>query len=70
MRNTDQEGGSGKGTSDANDGAANLEDSEEEGEELLKPVRARKQSLAKLNISGQEKDLLQRLSSVGEGIFT
>ena len=57
-------------TSEANHGVADLEDSEEEGEELLKPVRARKQSLAKLNISGQEKDLLQRLSSVGEGIFT
>ena len=46
-----------------------LSDSEDEGEELLKNVRDRKQSIAKLNISPQEKDLMHRLSSVEEGIF-
>ena len=44
-----------------------MEDSEEEGEELLKQVRDRKQSIAKLNMTPQEKDLLGRLSSGGEG---
>ena len=44
-----------------------LDDSEDEGEELLKQVRDRKQSLAKLQISPQEKDLLQILSSGGGG---
>ena len=46
-----------------------LSDSEDEGEELLKNVRDRKQSIAKLNISPQEKDLIHRLSSVEEGMF-
>ena len=46
-----------------------LSDSEDEGEELLKNVRDRKQSIAKLNISPQEKDLMHRLSSVEEGMF-
>ena len=46
-----------------------LSDSEDEGEELLKNVRDRKQSIAKLNISPQEKDLMHRLSSVEEGVF-
>ena len=44
-----------------------MEDSEEEGEELLKHVKDRKQSIAKMNMSPQEKDLMQRLSSGGEG---
>ena len=44
-----------------------LEDSEEEGEELLKQVKDRKQSIAKLNMSPQEKDLMKRLSTAGEG---
>ena len=44
-----------------------LEDSEDEGEELLKQVKDRKQSIAKLNMSPQEKDLIKRLSTAGEG---
>ena len=44
-----------------------LEDSEDEGEELLKQVKDRKQSIAKLNMSPQEKDLMKRLSTAGEG---
>ena len=46
-----------------------LEDSEDEGEELLKQVKDRKQSIAKLNMSPQEKDLMKRLSTAGEGII-
>ena len=44
-----------------------MEDSEDEGEELLKQVKDRKQSIAKLNMSPQEKDLMKRLSTAGEG---
>ena len=44
-----------------------VEDSEEEGEELLKHVKDRKASVAKRNMSPQERDLLHRLSSVEEG---
>ena len=46
-----------------------MEDSEDEGEELLKQVKDRKQSIAKLNMSPQEKDLMKRLSTAGEGNF-
>ena len=46
-----------------------MEDSEDEGEELLKQVKDRKQSIAKLNMSPQEKDLIKRLSTAGEGNF-
>ena len=46
-----------------------MEDREDEGEELLKQVKDRKQSIAKLNMSPQEKDLIKRLSTAGEGNF-
>ena len=45
-----------------------LEESEDEGEELLKQVKDRKQSIAKMNISPQERDLMKRLSTAGEGM--
>ena len=45
-----------------------LEESEDEGEELLKQVKDRKQSIAKMNISPQERDLMKRLSTTEEGI--
>ena len=46
-----------------------LEESEDEGEELLKQVKDRKQSIAKMNISPQERDLMKRLSTAGEGMY-
>ena len=67
MRDEEQSSGAGRSSNHTRNDGNEEEDSEEEGEELLKQVRDRKQSIAKLNMSPQEKSLLRRLSSGGEG---
>ena len=69
LRDTDEATGRGRPLNDIRNGENELEDSEEEGEELLKQVKDRKQSVAKLNMNPQEKKLLQRLNSEGDGNF-
>ena len=67
LRDAEKPTGKGVPSTGSKRGGADSEDSEEEGEELLKNVKDRKQSMAKLNISPKEKELLQRLSEEGEG---
>ena len=67
MRDGEQASGAGRSPNHTKNDGNELEDSVEEGEELLKQVRDRKQSIAKLNMTPHEKDLLHRLSSGGEG---
>ena len=69
LRDTDEATGRGRPLNDIRNVENELEDSEEEGEELLKQVKDRKQSVAKLNMNPQEKKLLQRLNSEGDGNF-
>ena len=68
MRDAEKTTEAGRPSTGTKNGGVDLEDSEEEGEELLKPVKERKQSVAKLNMSPQEKDLIRRLNEYdGEG---